>query len=59
MVFVVGVAAAICLGLGYVLQQRVAATVDGERSSLNGDTNKYFYYPKLAAVYCVAGLASG
>jgi TonB-linked SusC/RagA family outer membrane protein len=23
----------------------------GERSSLNGDTGKYFYYPKLAAVY--------
>ncbi|MEO8840973.1 MAG: SusC/RagA family TonB-linked outer membrane protein [Kofleriaceae bacterium] len=23
----------------------------GERSSLNGDTGRYFYYPKLAAVY--------
>ncbi len=23
----------------------------GERSSLNGDTSKYFFYPKLAAVY--------
>lgn len=45
---------------GIYLQEEVALLDDrlsvlggilGERSSLNGDTDKYFYYPKVAAVY--------
>jgi TonB-linked SusC/RagA family outer membrane protein len=47
---------------GMYLQEEVALLEDrlsllagllGERSSLNGDTAKYYIYPKLAAVYAV------
>lgn len=31
----------------------------GERSSLNGDTGKYFAYPKVAAVYSLTDLVNG
>jgi TonB-dependent starch-binding outer membrane protein SusC len=47
---------------GIYIQEEVALMEDrltllggllGERSSLNGDTDKYFVYPKVAAVYSV------
>jgi TonB-linked SusC/RagA family outer membrane protein len=49
---------------GVYLQEEVALLDDklsllggllGERSSLNGDTGKYFVFPKFAAVYSLAG----